>query len=152
MKQNEKIENKAVVKDVIKVPIAEIEKSILNNGASFHDKLFELIDRSGKDGSSIWKCANIDRKLFSKIKCDNKCKPKKKTIISLCIALELNVEQSCDLMSRAGLAFNPGSKFDGIVIWAIENKKYNIFALNDVLFKYTGETLTIRETINSERH
>ena len=128
---------------VIRVPISGIEKYISENGASFHDKLFELIDKLGVADKDVWKRANMDRKLFSKIKCDPDCKPKKKTVMSLCIALELNAEQSRDLMSRAGLAFNPGSKFDLIVGWAVENKKYNILELNNILNEYTGETLSM---------
>lgn len=129
--------------EVIRVPIARIEKAISKNGASFHDKLFELIDKSGVADKDVWKRANMDRKLFSKIKCDPDCRPKKKTVMSLCVALELNAEQAKDLMSRAGLAFNPGSKFDLVVGWAIENKKYDIIELNDILDRYTGETLSM---------
>ena len=59
----------------------------------------------------------------------------------MCIALKLDAGQSKDLMARAGLAFNPSSRFDLIVGWAIENKKYDIAELNDILYKFTGETL-----------
>ena len=55
---------------------------------SFHDKLFELIGESGMDNKDVWKRANLDRKHFSKIQCDEKYHPKKKTVMALCIALE----------------------------------------------------------------
>lgn len=142
MKHSKMNESAAARAAQMKIPIAQIEESILSNGASFHDKLFELIDKSGMDGSDIWKRARIDRRLFSKIKCDANCKPKRNTVMSLCIALELDKEQAEDLMSRAGLAFNPGSKFDRIVEWAIENKEYDIYQINDILEKHTGETLS----------
>ena len=141
VKNIEKALNNTARIEAAKVPISAIEKSISDNGASFHDKLFELIDQSGMDGKDIWKRANIDRKLYSKIKCDLKCRPRKKTVMSLCVALGLNKDQSHDLMARAGLAFNPGSKFDQLVEWAIENGEKDIFQLNNILFKYTGETL-----------
>lgn len=143
VKQIENIQSDTARMSTIKIPMAEIEKKLSDNGASFHDKLFEIIDKSGMNGRDIWKRANIDRKLYSKIKCDLNCKPKKKTIMSLCIALQLDKEQSGDLMSRAGLAFNPGSKFDMIVEWAIENGERDIYHLNSILFRYTGETLNM---------
>lgn len=126
-----------------RVPISKIEKSISENGISFHDKLFELIDDLGMEDKNVWKNAGIDRKLFSKIKSNPGCRPKKKTVMSLCIGLRLDVEQTKDLMSRAGLAFNPGSRFDLIVGWAIENKQYDILELNNILYEYTGDTLSM---------
>ena len=128
---------------IARVPIQNIEKQLSSNGATFHDKLFEHIRNSGMDNKEVWRRANIDRKHFSKIRCDENCKPKKKTVMSLCIALKLNLEESKDLMARAGWAFNPSSKFDLIVAWAIEQKEYDIIQLNNILFLYTGETLSI---------
>ena len=101
-----------------------------------------LMDKSGLSDDEVWKWADMDRKHFSKIKCNLNCKPKKNTVMSLCIALKLDTWQPKDWMSRAGLAFNPGSKFDRIVEWAIENKEYDIYQVNDILEKYTGETLS----------
>lgn len=127
--------------EIMRVPIQKIEKSLSLNGKSFKDKLLELIEASGMDDSDIWKRANMDRKHFSKIRCGTDCKPKKKTVMSLCIALKLNVAQAKDLMSRADLSFNPASKLDLIVGWAIENKIYDINEINDILYEYTQETL-----------
>ena len=64
-----------------------LEEELEHVGMSFHDKLFELIDKSGMDNKDIWKRANLDRKHFSKIQCDEKYHPKKKTVMALCIAL-----------------------------------------------------------------
>ena len=64
--------------------------------------------------------------------------------MSLCIGLKLNLEQSRDLLMRAGFAFNPSSKFDLIVERAIENKEYNIYELNIELEYYTKNTLDNR--------
>ena len=120
-----------------------LEDELENIGASFHDKLFELIDASHIDNKDVWKRANLDRKHFFKIQCDEYYHPKKKTVMALCIALHLDLEQSKDLMARADWAFSPSSKFDLIVQKAIIDKQYDIMQLNVTLFQYTNEILGI---------
>ena len=66
-----------------------LEEQLNQIGPSFHEKLFELIERSGMDNKDVWKAANLDRKHFSKIQCDSHYHPKKKTVMALCIALKL---------------------------------------------------------------
>ena len=114
-----------------------------NIGVSFHDKLFELIDEAHLDNKDVWKRANLDRKHFSKIQCDQNYHPKKKTVMALCIALQLDLEQSRDLLARADWAFSPSSKVDLIVQKAIIDKQYDIMQLNVTLFKYTNEILGV---------
>ena len=109
----------------------------------FHDKLFELIDTAHLDNKDVWKRANLDRKHFSKIQCDVNYHPKKKTVMALCIALKLDLEQSKDLLARADWAFSPSSKVDLIVQKAIIDKQYDIMQLNLTLFKYTNEILGV---------
>lgn len=104
-----------------------LEEELENVGMSFHDKLFELIGKSGMDNKDVWKRANLDRKHFSKIQCDEKYHPKKKTVMALCIALELDLEQAKDLLARADWAFSPSSKVDLIVQKAIIDKQYDIY-------------------------
>ena len=118
-----------------------LEDQLANIGASFHDKLFELIDEAHLDNKDVWKRANLDRKHFSKIQCDQNYHPKKKTVMALCIALQLDLEQSKDLLARADWAFSPSSKVDLIVQKAIIDKRYDIMQLNVTLFKYTNEIL-----------
>lgn len=120
-----------------------LEEELANIGMSFHDKLFELIDKSGMDNKDVWKRANLDRKHFSKIQCDEKYHPKKKTVMALCIALKLDLEQAKDLLARADWAFSPSSKVDLIVQKAIIDKQYDIYQLNLVLFRYTNEILGV---------
>ena len=91
----------------------------------------------------VWKRANLDRKHFSKIQCDQNYHPKKKTVMALCIALKLDLEQSKDLLARADWAFSPSSKVDLIVQKAIIDKQYDIMQLNVTLFKYTNEILGV---------
>ena len=96
---------------LMSVPMPEkamsLEEELENVGMSFHDKLFELIGESGMDNKDVWKRANLDRKHFSKIQCDEKYHPKKKTVMALCIALDLDLEQAKDLLARADWAFSP---------------------------------------------
>ena len=120
-----------------------LEDQLANIGVSFHDKLFELIDEAHLDNKDVWKRANLDRKHFSKIQCDRNYHPKKKTVMALCIALQLNLEQSKDLLARADWAFSPSSKVDLIVQKAIIDKQYDIMQLNVTLFKYTNEILGV---------
>ena len=127
------------------IPSADIplEDELANMGASFHDKLFELIDEAHLDNKDVWKRANLDRKHFSKMQCDQNYHPKKKTVMALCIALQLDLEQSKDLLARADWAFSPSSKVDLIVQKAIIDKQYDIMQLNITLFKYTNEILGV---------
>ena len=120
-----------------------LEDQLANIGVSFHDKLFELIDEAHLDNKDVWKRANLDRKHFSKIQCDQNYHPKKKTVMALCIALRLDLEQSKDLLARADWAFSPSSKVDLIVQKAIIDKQYDIMQLNVTLFKYTNEILGV---------
>ena len=120
-----------------------LEDQLANIGVSFHDKLFELIDEEHLDNKDVWKRANLDRKHFSKIQCDRNYHPKKKTVMALCIALQLDLEQSKDLLARADWAFSPSSKVDLIVQKAIIDKQYDIMQLNVTLFKYTNEILGV---------
>lgn len=120
-----------------------LEEELASIGMSFHEKLFELIGQSGLDNKDVWKRANLDRKHFSKIQCDKNYHPKKKTVMALCIALELDLEQAKDLLARADWAFSPSSRVDLIVQRAITEKQYDIYQLNLVLFKYTNEILGV---------
>ena len=120
-----------------------LEDQLANMGASFHEKLFDLIAAAGIVNKDVWKNANLDRKHFSKIQCDEHYHPKKKTVMALCIALHLDLEQAKDLMARADWAFSPSSKLDLIVQKAIIDKQNDIMQLNVTLFKYTNEILGV---------
>ena len=103
---------------------------------TFQQRLLKLIDASGMTDVAVYKKANIDRKVFSSIRCKPDYKPKKKTALAFAIALELDLPTTRDLLSRAELAFSPSSQFDLIVSYFITNKKFNIFEINAALFQY----------------
>ncbi len=108
---------------------------------SFQQRLFKLIDASGLNDVTVYKKANIDRKVFSRIRCKPDYKPTKKTAVAFAIALELDLPTTLDLLSRAELAFSPSNKFDLIVAYFISNGIYDIFTINTVLFTYGQPTL-----------
>ena len=141
--EEEEIETELLMSVPMPDRAMSLEEELENIGMSFHDKLFELIGKSGMDNKDVWKRANLDRKHFSKIQCDEKYHPKKKTVMALCIALELDLEQAKDLLARADWAFSPSSKVDLIVQKAIIDKQYDIYQLNLVLFQYTNEILGV---------
>ncbi len=105
-------------------------------GETFQQRLFKLIDERGLDDVTVYKKANIDRKVFSRIRCKADYRPKKKTAVAFAIALELDLATTLDLLARAGIAFSPSDSFDLIVSYFITNKNYDIYEINAALFKY----------------
>lgn len=113
-----------------------LEESLQGLDAGFSETLLHLIDKTGKKDSDIYKKANVDRKLFSKIRNNPDYKPSKVTALAFAIALELDLDETRDFIARAGFALSRSSKFDVIVEYFIANKIYDIFQLNEVLFAF----------------
>ena len=111
-------------------------KLLKNLDAGFSETLLKLIDRTGKKDSEIYKKANVDRKLFSKIRNNMDYKPSKTTALAFAFALELDIHEAKDFIGRAGFALSHSSKFDVIVEYFLVNRNYNIFELNEVLFAF----------------
>ena len=109
--------------------------------AGFTETLLKLIDRSGKKDSQIYKKACLSKQHFSKIRNNPAYKPTKQTAIALALALELDLEQTKDLIGRAGYALTNSSKFDLIIRYFIEQKNYNVVEINLALYEFDQSLL-----------
>lgn len=119
----------------------DLDDFIEKTGDTFQERLFRLIDQKGFDDIEVYKKANLDRKLFSKIKSNPHYVPSKRTAFALAIALKLNMDETVDFIRQAGLAFMPSSTFDKIICYCIERKIYDIYTINCILFKYNQPIL-----------
>lgn len=119
----------------------ELKRMLLKTDAGFSETLLQLIDKTNRKDSDVYKRANVDRKLFSKIRNNPQYKPSKATAVAFAIALELDLEETRDFIGRAGYALSRSNKFDIIIEYFITHERYDIYEINLMLFEFDQNLL-----------
>ena len=111
-----------------------------NQSMSFSETLFFFFLESGHKDSEIYKKGDIDRKLFSKIRCNHNYIPRRNVIIKLCLALELERNEFNQLLNSAGYSLS-NSKFDQVISYCLDNKVYDLDKVNEYLYTFCSASL-----------
>lgn len=144
-----KFAGKAIIQGVAGTRFTSLRKKderkltdlIENVGESFTQMLCRMIDERGLNYIDVYKKANIDRRLFSKIRSCKNYRPKKDTVIQLALAMELSLDETIDLLARAEYSFSKSSKRDIIITFCIENGIHDILQVDEYLYEFNQRTI-----------
>ncbi len=118
-----------------------LDQVVKNLGESFQARLLRMIDERGLKDAQVYHGANLSKQVFSRIRCSENYIPTKRTVLALAIGLKLNLDDARDLLASAGYALTDNIAIDLIVRFCIENEIYNMFEVNQIVFKYTQSYL-----------
>ena len=116
--------------------IQSLREYVKNMDRGFQEMLFDLIDESGMSDVECYKKANIDKRIFSKIKGKKDYHPSKQTVIAFAISLQLDLDTTQELLATAGYTLSKSNVFDKIIRYFIHVGNYDIFEINEALFEF----------------